>query len=245
MTVGELVYKQAVEAGYDPERAEGFVSPLNEALESYRKMSAEIYDQLQEPMRKATEAASTMAEAIRPQMEMISKIRIPALPTIPSYLLNEDGEYALPEFTRPVQEVRIVNPEVFAVPAPHPTNEYVITKFTLPPNATWESLDIQFIDGHFVRVSYPNMKSRKFDFKDMGFINTKTNRPDRKWELLKEMADNSGALTNEKWDRRFSRNVKYELNERLKGFFGMKDNPIPHYTKRNGYHAKFTLRGDR
>jgi hypothetical protein len=208
-------------------------------------MSVEIYDELQEPMRKVTEAANKMAEAIRPQMEMISKIRIPVFPTIPSYLLNEEGEYTLPEFTRPVQEVRIVNPEDIAIAATHQTSEYVIAKFTLPPNATWESLDIKFIDGHFVRISYPGIPSRKFDFKDMGFINTKTNRPDRKWELFREMADNSGALTNEKWDRRFSRNVKYELNERLRNFFGMKDNPIPHYTKKNGYRATFTLRGDR
>ena len=159
-------------------------------------------------------------------------------------MYDEEGQFSLPEFVRPVQEVRIVNPEDIAIGPTNRRSEYVIATYLLPQNAKWDNLDIHFVDGHFVRVSYPGLKSKKFDFKDMGFINTKTNSPDLKWKLLRMMADNNGALTNEKWDRRFSRNVKYELNERLKEFFGMKDNPIPHYNKRDGYKANFSLRGE-
>lgn len=256
MTVGELVYKQAVEAGYNPE----VISPeLKKVAEAYQKafdtmrgpMKAvsSMVETMQEPMRRAAQAADSMAKALEPQMETMRRLAnssiIPGYPTLPSYLYDEDGEFTLPEFTHRVQEVRIVNPEVLAIPATHPTSEYVITKFTLPPNATWESLDIKFVDGHFVRISYPGIPSRKLDYKDMGFINTKANKPDRKWELLRVMADNGGALTNKNWDSRFSRNVKYELNRQLKAFFGMKETPIPHYNKKDGYHARFTLRGDR
>lgn len=241
MTVGELIYKQAIESGYNPTFAEGLISPLNNAIEAYQKVS--------EHMREPLKTISSVIESVRPQMEAIAKMSIPSIsqitmPTLPATLDEGDG-YFIPALIRQVQEVRIVNPEDITFASAKRMSEFVIATYLLPQNATWESLDIQFIDGHFVKISYPKMESKKFDFKDMGFINTKTNRPDRKWELLREMADNGGALTNEKWDRRFGKNVKYELNERLKEFFGMKENPIPHYTKKNGYWAKFTLRGDR
>ncbi|MFA5319005.1 MAG: hypothetical protein WC387_01410 [Candidatus Paceibacterota bacterium] len=241
MTVGESIYKQAVENGYNPTFAEGLISPLNNAVEEYQK----VFEHMREPLKNI----SSVIESVRPQMEAVARMSIPSISqiTMPKYpeTLGGEDSYFMPTLTRPVQEVRIVNPEDIAVASAKHTSEYVIASYLLPQNATWESLGIQFIDGHFVKVSYPKMKSKKFDFKDMGFINTKTNRPDRKWELLREMADNGGALTNEKWNRRFSRNVKYDLNERLKKFFGMKENPIPHYTKKNGYRARFTLRGDK
>ena len=62
------------------------------------------------------------------------------------------------------------------------------------------------------------MKPQKFDYKDMGFMNTKTNNPDYKWALLRIMAEYDGSLTKSEWDKRFGRNVKYELNEGLKKF---------------------------
>ncbi|MFZ2167923.1 MAG: hypothetical protein WAV50_03605 [Minisyncoccia bacterium] len=237
MTVSEMVYEKALKEGYSPVLSEGVISSLQFAVDTYQK----AYDTLREPM----ETASSIAERMMPQLEAISKMQIPTPLTMPSSFYNEKNEVFIPALTRSVQEVRIVNPEDITFASAKRTNEYVIASYLLPQNATWESLDIHFIDGHFVRISYPGMESKKFDFKDMGFINTKTNSPDLKWKLLKEMADNSGTLTNGKWDRRFSRNVKYELNERLQKFFGMKENPIPHYTKKNGYQARFMLRGDK
>jgi hypothetical protein len=103
-------------------------------------------------------------------------------------------------------------------------------------------LSIKFLDGHVVKVEYPGMKTKKFDFKDMGFLNGKTMRPNMKWVLLLAIARSEGALTSADWDRRFGRNVKYELNEGLKRFFGMDEPPIPHYTKKNGYRPLFTLK---
>jgi hypothetical protein len=59
------------------------------------------------------------------------------------------------------------------------------------------------------------------------------------------MAEYGGALTKLNWSKKFGRNVKYELNEGLKKFFGMNSNPIPHYTKKNGYQALFLLKGEK
>lgn len=246
MTVGELVYKQAVEQGYNPAFAKGLVSPLNNALESYRKLS----ETMQEPMRRALEATHSMSEAIKPQMESLRKLseislpEMPTMPALPSSVYDERDEFILPEFNT-VQDVRIVNAEDLSDTSTAEGDQSLTASYLLPNKATWESLLIKFLDGHVVKVSYPGMKSEKFDFKDMGFLNRKTMRPDMKWVLLKAIADNDGSWTNEKWNAKFGRNVKYELNEKLKRFFGMKESPIPHYTKKYGYRALFTIQPDR
>ncbi len=244
MTVGELVYQQAVTAGYNPRFAEGLVSPLNKAMESYQK----VLETMREPMKKM----SSVVEHIRPKLDALSKIQFPTIPElpsrsfIPSSFYDENDELIMPVLARPIQEVRIVNPEDLAIAAPtKQTSKFAVASYPLPHTAVWESLYIQFIDGHFVRVSYPGLESRKFDYKDMGFVNMKTTNPDLKWKLLRAIAENDGALTNSKWSREFGRNIKYELNEGLKRFFAMGTNPIPHYTKKRGYEPLFSLRPER
>lgn len=248
MTVGELAYKQAIEQGYNPNFAKGLISPLNNALESYRKLSETI---LSEPMKRAIEATRSMAETLRPQMEAMNRLskisfpEMPTLPAIPSHFYDEEDEFTLPVITRPVQDVRIVNAEdLVATPVAREV-QVVTASYLLPKNAQWGSMLIEFMDGHFIRASYPGKKSEKFDYKDMGFLNRKTLRPDRKWELLRAIAENDGALTKENWDYRFYRNVKYELNKKLMRFFGMDTPPIPHYTKKRGYEVRFIIKSDR
>lgn len=243
LTVGELVKAQAIADGIKPELIERALNPLGPTLEAMRNVTKKM----EEPMRAATK----IAESLQPQIEAIQKMKLSTsgdLVTrsfIPDSMRDEDGEFFIPQITRPVQEVRIVNPEDIASSASNREKNYLIGSYPLPQNANWESLTIQFIDGHFVKVSYVGMESKKFDYKDMGFINMKTVKPDRKWELLRAIAENDGALLNAKWDRKFGRNVKYELNEGLKKFFKMSTNPIPHYTKKRGYQTLFNIKSDR
>lgn len=258
MTVGEQIYKQAVEAGYSLAFASTLASPadkafksiqdLSETLERPMKMMAEAYKTI-EPQLKIIEEMN-LPEKLKYFQEPIAGITLPELITersswIPSSFYGENNELLIPQYTNPVQEVRVVNAEEIAGAKANRKDDYPVGSYPLPQNAVWESLEIQFIDGHFVKVSYVGMKSKKFDYKDMGFINTKNMKPDFKWELLRAIADNGGALTNSKWDRRFGKNVKYELNEGLKRFFNMTSNPIPHYTKKRGYRPLFTLRSDK
>lgn len=258
MTVGELVHKQAIEAGYSPAFSSTLISPANDAFKALRELSGT----LEKPMRMMAE----VAKSIQPQLKIIEEMNLPEKlkylqepiagitlseivahrsSLIPDSFYNEDNELLVPQFTNPVQEVRIVNVDEITGAKTNRENDYLVGSYHLPQNAVWESLEIQFIDGHFVKVSYVGMKSKKFDFKDMGFINTKTMKPDFKWELLLAIAENGGALTNAKWDRKFARNVKYELNRGLKKFFNMSSSPIPHYTKKHGYRVLFTLRSDK
>lgn len=243
ITVGELVKAQAIADGIRPELIQNALNPLGPTLEVMRSVTKN----LEEPMK----AVAKVAEAVQPQIEAIQKMKLYAggdLVTksfITDSMRDKNGEVFIPQITRPIQEVRIVNLEDIASSASNREKNYLIGSYPLPQNARWESLTIKFIDGHFVKVSYVGMESKKFDYKDMGFINMKTVKPDRKWELLQAIAENDGALLNAKWDRKFGRNVKYELNEGLKKFFNMSTNPIPHYTKKRGYQTLFTIKSDR
>ena len=116
--------------------------------------------------------------------------------------------------------------------------------YPLPKDAKWHKLTIKFFDGHTVKIGYEGMATKTFDYKDMGFGNDKTNNPDTKWDFLKVIAENGGSLTALKYERRFSRNVKYEVNKLLKTFFGMKDDPIPRYNRTDGYKPLFNIESD-
>lgn len=117
MTVGELVYKQAIEQGYNPNFAKGLVSPLNNMAETYSK----LHETLQGPMKQAVEVTSSVSKMIGPHIETMNRVakslpKMPTLSEIPSYLYEEKNEFVLPALTRPVHDVRIVNAEDIAVP---------------------------------------------------------------------------------------------------------------------------------
>lgn len=229
MTVGELVAKQMKEDKSSLTLPNGLLPPgAKEALASI----ADMKKKMEEPLKKQAEMAKSAYNIIAPHLERIAEM---------NKIVQEN--YIIPE--RRIQNVRIVNTEDLEIGSNRKENNVVVSSYLLPQNANWESLSIQFLDGHVVKVSYSGMKSQKFDFKDMGFMNTKTNKPDLKWKLLRTMADNGGALTKSKWNKEFGRNVKYELNERLKKFFGMDTSPISHYTKKYGYRVPFSLKGDK
>jgi hypothetical protein len=241
MTVGELVAQIASQNS----------SPISKDMASSIEKVREIYEKNfgpEAPFRKALEKNMEMVnsavESVRPQLETMERLRS-SIPSITLPRMIEEDDYLLPEMINPIREVRVTNIHELNGYKSNRQSDVVVAEYLLPKNATWESLDIKFLDGHIIQVSYPGMKSMKFDYKDMGFLNVKRNIPNLKWELLKVMANNGGSLIKNNWDKRFGRNVKYELNEALKKFFGMKTNPIPHYTRKHGYNALFSLRGER
>ena len=235
MTVGELIYQQ-MKDGYVPTASlsSGFISTLQRTAEASQKLT--------ETLRVPMENMQRVMERLQPQLDAMSKIQIVpkiAPPFIPSLYEGADEDVIIAGLNNSVQEYIVEDAPIVT------DNKYVTASYKLPGNAVWESLHMQFIDGHVVRVSYPGKESKRFDFKDMGFVNERTMRPDMKWEMLRTIADRGGALTKEHWDFRLHRNIKYELNEGLKQFFGMTKNPIPRYTRRHGYTTLFVIRGDR
>lgn len=234
MTVGELVYQQ-MNDGYVPTVTllDGFISTLNRTAEESQK--------LVETLRVPFENMQKTMERLRPSLEAMHNV-IPRIapPFMPSLYEEQDEDLIIPALNGSVQEYVVEDTDAA------PTRpERAVSSYLLPSNAQWGSLEFQFIDGHTVRVSHPGMSSMKFTYTEMGFVNERTMQPDMKWELLRAIADRGGALTKEHWDRRLHRNIKYELNEGLKRFFGMTTSPIPRYTRRDGYMTLFVIRGDR
>ena len=234
MTVGELVYQQ-MKDGYTP------TFPLSDGFISTVTRTAEESQKLVETLRKPMENMQRMMENIRPQMEAMHNLIPRVAPTfIPSIYEEEDEDLIIPALNGAVSAYTVEDTD--AAPA---KPERALSSYILPGNAQWESLDIQFLDGHTARISYPGLPTMKYTYIEMGFLNERTMKPDMKWQMLKEIADRGGYLTNEYFNPRYHRNIKYELNEGLKRFFGMTTSPIPRYTRRDGYATLFVIRGDR
>lgn len=207
MTVGELIHQQ-MKDGYTPAipLSDGFISTLNRTAEESQK--------LVETMRRPIEHMHKMLENMGPHLEAMNHL-IPrvAPPFIPSLYEEADEDLILPALNGSFQEYVVEDTD--AAPA---KPERAISSYTLPGNARWEEVEIQFIDGHTVRVSHPAMTTMKFTYMEMGFLNERTMKPDMKWEMFKEIANRGGYLTNDYFNPRYHRNIKYELNEILKRF---------------------------
>ena len=234
MELNKLTNKRTIDLGYDTNMLNNLASCANITIKQYK----DALETIKEPLKMIRSVMKSMGPALKVAND-IKELKPPELHISPFY---DDYDFVIPQDN--VQKVEIVNLEKISENTLETKTEPMVQSYTLPTNAVWESLYIKFLDGFVVRVEYPGMKSRKFDYKDMGFSNGNTMGPNLKWTLLQEIALNGGALTNAKWDRKFSRNVKYELNEGLKKFFGMKTAPIPHYTKRHGYKTLFTIKPD-
>ena len=125
-----------------------------------------------------------------------------------------------------------------------PTQLKSRAEYSLPSGATWEQLEIRFFDGHTVKVKWGDMPTQTFDYKDMGFLDRKTNNPDMKWEMLREMATYNGSLLVSHFRKSYHRTAKYQIAQRLKKFFNMQADPFEPYIKRQGYRVRFSLRRD-
>lgn len=75
----------------------------------------------------------------------------------------------------------------------YPLKDGAIKPISLPANARWEDLTIQFTDGHNVTIKHKG-KSFRRDYKEMGFEDCKNRRPNKQWELLRKLADSHGQI---------------------------------------------------
>lgn len=242
MTVGELVYQQ-MKDGYIPTvtLSDGFISTLNRTAEESQKLVETLrvpFQNMQKTMERLRPSIEAM-ESLRPRFEEMSRTIPKLAPSfIPALYEDEDEDLIIPALKNSVQEYTLEDDTSVR-------QERARSSYLLPGNANWGLLTFQFVDGHTVRVAYDGRDSMKFTYVEMGFVNERTMEPDMKWKMLKEIADRGGSLTKESWDRRYHRNIKYELNEGLKRFFGMTENPIPRYTRRDGYATLFVIQTDR
>ncbi len=72
---------------------------------------------------------------------------------------------------------------------------------SLPLDAKWEDITIEFIDGHTLNIKCKGKTIRR-DYKEMGFEDSKSHRPNKQWEFLITLAENQGEIA---WDKSSSR----------------------------------------
>jgi hypothetical protein len=130
--------------------------------------------------------------------------------------------------------------------------------FNLPIGTKWEHIKIEFLNRDDVEVSINGIFFKRSNAKEMGFIRTGTRdeKNDRQWEFLSRLAaiyfskSKSGELLIKPTIdnlKQFNETpevimkIKSKLADRLKGLYGITDDPFKKYDLSRGYETKFEL----
>lgn len=107
----------------------------------------------------------------------------------------------------------------------------------------WDTLTIQFIDGHHVKISGQDTKTTVTAyFKEMGFEDARKRQPNKQWLLLKLLAESNGGLSWEKSEAKGDiKKKKQLLAKTLRDYFGIKDDPFYPYKENDSYRIKINL----
>jgi hypothetical protein len=112
-------------------------------------------------------------------------------------------------------------------PKPAPTKK---PSLRVPADAKWEDISIKFVDGHNVDIKYKG-KNYRSDFKEMGFEDLKSRRPNKQWELLLNFAANKGEIA---WDKSPS-GSKFDLDKTEQDFGYEMDDDTPESAQNKGF----------
>lgn len=115
----------------------------------------------------------------------------------------------------------------------------------LCPNTKWENINIEFLNGHDVRIKYDS-QSIDSNYVKMGFEDSRKKNPNTQWDILKHMSDKERFISFADAEPKICRNLKSqkkELSQKLKDFFGIKDDPFQYIGSEagTGYLAKFQM----
>ncbi len=108
----------------------------------------------------------------------------------------------------------------------------------------WADIQMKFVDGHNLRVTAKD-STETFDYKQMGFEDARTRKPNSKWTLLATLAKRGGQLdwSNPEASENY-RKKKQLLSETLKAFFEIDDDPFYPYKDERAYRTKFKLKAE-
>jgi len=105
-----------------------------------------------------------------------------------------------------------------------------VVPIELPSGASWEDITIEFKDNHNVTIKCKG-KTIRSDYKDMGFEDSKSRRPNKQWELLLNFAANKGEIA---WDKSPS-GSKFDLDKTEQDFGYEMDDDTPESTQNKGF----------
>ena len=149
-------------------------------------------------------------------------------------------EINVKEFQKLREEAKEMSEKPSSEPSARPKEK---DKATSKPfkHLNWESITIQFIDGHNVKISSKD-KAVKANYKEMGFEDSRDLKPDQQWDFLKLLAENDGEISWESSEAKSSIPKKKQLLCKALGhYFGIKDNPFYPYKDQKAYRIKISL----
>jgi len=107
-----------------------------------------------------------------------------------------------------------------------------------PPNTGWEDIAMKFIDGNNIEITAKDYKCTAH-FKEMGFEDKRTLRPNMQWDLLQYLAEHTGQIS---WDSAQAnekiKKKKQRLSETLKKYFKISEEPFFNYKSEEAYTIK-------
>jgi hypothetical protein len=113
-------------------------------------------------------------------------------------------------------------------------------------NATWDSVIIRFVTGESVEIRAGGRSIGSKSYKELGFADKKTGKPDPLWGFLKYLASVNGDLSNDELDEKagapFKKNIS-KLRARLKAGFGIADDPFHPCYKSGSFRTRFIISG--
>lgn len=99
------------------------------------------------------------------------------------------------------------------------SQEKIIKPIPLPSGTKWEDIIIEFVDGHNLNIKCKGKTFRR-DYKEIGFEDSKSRKPNKQWEFLIRLAQNQGEKAWEKSSlrksvetRRAEQDFGYEYDE--------------------------------
>ena len=100
----------------------------------------------------------------------------------------------------------------------------------------------KFLDGNNVKISGKDSKPITAYYKEMGFEDARSRKPNKQWELIRLLAENNGELS---WDKSEAKGdikkKKQLLSKTLRDYFGIKGDPFYPYKEQNSYRIKISL----
>jgi len=123
-------------------------------------------------------------------------------------------------------------------------NSEGMVHFDTPAGIGWNGIKIKFVDGHTVSI-YTDRSHGRYNYTQMGMVNTKNSEPNRQWHLLRAFAESYGQID---WKNRFAsdrlKKQKQELSSRLRRFFRIDGDPIEWIKDEKAYKCRFKILPD-
>lgn len=121
-----------------------------------------------------------------------------------------------------------------------------VRSIKLPPNTRWQDITMRFLDKDNIEITTKDF-ARTANFKEVGFEDKKTKRPNLQWKFLQLLAMQKGELrwetdldTSVKERDRFKKKVQI-LSDTLENYFQIKEPLFYSYRKEKAYRIKINL----